>query len=560
MFTRTQTRLVHVGAVPLGGGAPVSVQTMTTADPHDAAALTAQILRCAEAGAQIVRLTVPDEAAARVLGEVRRQVPVPLVADIHFDYRCALAAISAGADALRLNPGNIGGKEQVRAVARAAREKGIPIRVGVNAGSLEKGETLVSSALKHVKLLEDEAFRDIVISVKASDVPRTLAAYRELAEKTDCPLHLGVTEAGTFLPGTVRSSVALGILLSEGIGDTVRVSLTDDPVREVRVGLEILRALSLAEPGAAVTSCPTCGRTRVDVVRTAEAVEMALERHFRRHGYPVGGLPHVAVMGCAVNGPGEAKGADVALCGGKDEFLLYVKGRPDRKVKPEEAVEAVIESLPRVCAPDPLVEEMFARAQAADGVVFDFGGVMSVSPLENWSLYPYCAARGIDRAALARAWTNYRHLWDGGTMTFDEMYRRIFADSGLPPPDDVTLAELWHADAEAWVETWRTDTLELMRRLKAAGKKIGILSNMAEDFHRRLFVPRAAKYRMLADVEVISGLEKCYKPEREIYTLTQRRMGLPPERLLFFDDTPANVEAARRYGWQSEVYPPQKAR
>ncbi len=344
MLTRAQTRMLRIGSLPLGGGAPVSVQTMATADPHDAAALAAQIARCAEAGADLVRLTVPDLAAARVLGEVRKTSPVPLVADIHFDYRCALASIEAGADALRLNPGNIGGAENVRAVARAAQAKGVPIRVGVNGGSLEKGETLVSSALKHVKLLEDEGFRDIAISVKASDVPRTVAAYRELAERTDCPLHLGVTEAGTFLPGTVRSSVALGILLAEGIGDTIRVSLTDEPEREVKVGLEILRALGLRAPGPSVTSCPTCGRTRVDVRRVAEEVEVALERYRREHADAV--LPRVAVMGCAVNGPGEAKDADVALCGGNGEFLLYVHGQPARKVSPSEAVAAVLACLP----------------------------------------------------------------------------------------------------------------------------------------------------------------------------------------------------------------------
>ena len=346
MFTRAQTRALRIGSLPLGGGAPVSVQTMATADPHDAAALAAQVARCAEAGAALVRLTVPDADAARVLGEVRKSSPVPLVADIHFDYRCALAAIEAGADALRLNPGNIGGRENVRAVARAAKAKGVPIRVGVNGGSMEKGETLVSSALKHVKLLEDEGFRDIAVSVKASDVPRTVAAYRELAEKTDCPLHIGVTEAGTFLPGTVRSSVAMGILLEEGIGDTIRVSLTDEPEREVRVGLEILRALELAPPGASVTSCPTCGRTRVDVRGIATEVEAALERYRRAHGKVV--LPRVAVMGCAVNGPGEAKWADIALCGGDGEFLLYVHGKPVRKVKPSEAVAAVLSSMPNL--------------------------------------------------------------------------------------------------------------------------------------------------------------------------------------------------------------------
>ncbi len=322
----------------------MSVQTMLADDPRDAGAIVAHLQTCAAAGADIVRLTVPDLAAAQVLSEVVKVSPVPIVADIHFDDRCALAAIAAGAHALRLNPGNIGGRDRVQAIARAAKAKGIPIRVGVNGGSLEKGETLVSSALKHVKLLEDEGFRDIAISVKASDVPRTVAAYRELAEKTDCPLHLGVTEAGTFLPGTVRSSVALGILLAEGIGDTIRVSLTDEPEREVKVGLEILRALGLRAPGPSVTSCPTCGRTRVDVRAVAEEVEASLERFQRAHGNRL--LPRVAVMGCAVNGPGEAKDADIALCGGDGEFLLYLHGQSVRKVPPAEAVAAVLACLP----------------------------------------------------------------------------------------------------------------------------------------------------------------------------------------------------------------------
>ena len=350
MTIRSQTRSLRVGSLPLGGGAPVSVQTMATANPHDAEALAAQILRCAEAGADLVRLTVPDLEAARVLGAVRRKSPLPLVADIHFDYRCALAAIESGVDALRLNPGNIGGRVHVQAVARAAKVKGVPIRVGVNGGSLERdllakygsatAEALVESALRHVELLEDEGFRDIAISVKASDVPRTIAAYRLLAERTDCPLHLGVTEAGTFVPGTVRSSVALGILLAEGIGDTIRVSLTDAPEREVKVGLEILRALGLRAPGSSVTSCPTCGRTKVDVCAVAAEVESALDRLLRQR--PGLALPRVAVMGCAVNGPGEARDADVALCGGEGEFLLYVRGTPAGKVASTKAVEAVL--------------------------------------------------------------------------------------------------------------------------------------------------------------------------------------------------------------------------
>jgi len=352
---------MKIGPLPLGGGAPVSVQTMATADPHGAAALSAEVLRCAEAGADLVRLTVPDAEAARVLGEVRRTSPVPLVADIHFDPRCALAAIEAGADALRLNPGNIGGRAHVQAVARAARAKGVPVRVGVNGGSLERdllakhgsatAEALVESALRHVGLLEDEGFRDIAISVKASDVPRTLAAYRLLAERTDCPLHLGVTEAGTFVPGTVRSSVALGVLLSEGIGDTVRVSLTDRPEREVQVGLEILRALALRAPGPSVTSCPTCGRTKADVFAVAAAVEEALGREFRSADPAVrGSFPRVAVMGCVVNGPGEARGADVALCGGDGDFMLYVGGTPAGRVRQDGAVTAVVEAVRRLNA------------------------------------------------------------------------------------------------------------------------------------------------------------------------------------------------------------------
>ena len=383
MFSRKQTRSLKVGNLPVGGGAPVSVQTMGNADPHDAAACLRQLLSCAERGCDLFRLTVPDVAAARVLGEVKKASPIPIVADIHFDYRCALAALEAGADALRLNPGNIGSRDRVQAVARAAKAKGVPIRIGVNGGSLERGETLVSSALKHLKLLEDEGFYDVVISAKASNVAETQATYRELAEKTDCPLHLGVTEAGTLLPGAVRSSVALGILLSEGIGDTIRVSLTSKPEKEVKVGLEILRALGLRAPGPAITSCPTCGRTKVDLMSVAAQVEEALdvlyrdwgnnrivessndrmvgcannrivelssdrtgegaERNSRIRDSEIRRFPKVAVMGCAVNGPGEAKGADIALCGGVGEFLLYERGRFVEKVSESEAVRKVVE-------------------------------------------------------------------------------------------------------------------------------------------------------------------------------------------------------------------------
>jgi (E)-4-hydroxy-3-methylbut-2-enyl-diphosphate synthase len=349
---RRETRALDVGGIQIGGGAPVSVQTMANADPHDAEALSAQIARCAEAGADIVRLTVPDMAAAETFAEVRRSSPVPLVADVHFDHRLAIAAISAGCDALRINPGNIGGRANVAEVARAARGRNVPIRVGVNSGSLEKdilakhgaatAEALVESALRHVKILEDDGFRDVAVSVKASDVPRTVAAYRLLSERTDCPLHLGVTEAGTLLPGTVRSSVALGMLLSEGIGDTIRVSLAAAPELEVKVGLEILRSLGLRPPGPSVTCCPTCGRTKVDVPRVAAEVETALEALARRSPGPI---PRVAVMGCVVNGPGEARDADVALCGGDGFFVLFEKGRAVRRVSEQEAVGAVRKSV-----------------------------------------------------------------------------------------------------------------------------------------------------------------------------------------------------------------------
>ena len=354
-----ETRAVDVGGVAIGGGAAVSVQTMSNIEPHDAAAISTQIARCAALGCDLFRLTVPDLEAAKALAAVRRASPIPLVADIHFDYRLALAAIEAGVDKLRINPGNIGSRERIQAVARAAAARRVPIRIGVNLGSLERdlaerlaagprsaqriAEALCDSALRHLALLEAEGFRDVVISAKASNVESTLATYRMLAERTDCPLHIGVTEAGTFLPGTVRSSVALGILLSEGIGDTLRVSLTDQPEKEVRVGMEILRSLGKREAGPAVTSCPTCGRTKVDVVRVAGEVEEALEALYREGA--IRPFPHVAVMGCAVNGPGEAKGADVALCGGAGEFALYVRGQFARKVPEAEALAAVLDAV-----------------------------------------------------------------------------------------------------------------------------------------------------------------------------------------------------------------------
>lgn len=351
MFLRNQTRQIKVGRLLVGGGAPVSVQTMANVDPHDARALIAQVRNCAEMGCEIYRLTVPDVSAAKTLEEVKRSSPIPLVADVHFDYRCALAAIAAGVDALRINPGNIGSRDRIEAVVRAAKAKHVPIRIGVNLGSLEKGlprtvDSLVKSALTHLEILEREHFYEVVISVKVSKVADTLAAYRRLAEKTDCPLHLGVTEAGTLVPGTVRSSVALGILLAEGLGDTIRVSLTDRPEQEVKVGLEILRSLGLKAPGPSITSCPTCGRTRVPVFRVAAEVEEALEKLYlervRANGGQAVTFPRVAVMGCAVNGPGEAKDAEVALCGGDGEFIIYVRGEFAAKVTLENAVTEVM--------------------------------------------------------------------------------------------------------------------------------------------------------------------------------------------------------------------------
>lgn len=351
MTTREGTNRIRLGSVEIGGGAPVSVQTMCNTDTRDAKATAEQILRAADLGCDIVRLAIPDNEAAEALTKIRSLTQgIPLVADIHFDWRLAIASLKAGIDGLRINPGNIGDIERVRAVVKAANERSIPIRVGVNGGSLEKEilqkygsatpEALVESALSHVRILEDENCRAIKISVKASDVPRTLAAYRLLATKTKWPLHLGVTEAGTFLAGTVRSCVAMGQLLSEGIGDTIRVSLTDTIEQEVRVGIELLRACNLRAPGPHVTSCPTCGRTKVDVVGTARAVEDALESYYKNNVDAP--RPHVAVMGCIVNGPGEAKGADIAAIGGDGKFAIYKNGSHIRTIPECDAVEEIV--------------------------------------------------------------------------------------------------------------------------------------------------------------------------------------------------------------------------
>ncbi len=350
MTLRTHTRQIHVGGVAVGGGAPVSIQTMANVPTPDIPAVLNQIARARELGCDIFRVAVPDMEAAAALPELCKKSPLPLVADIHFDYRLALAAIEAGIAALRINPGNIGGADRVKAVVEAARPRKIPIRIGVNGGSLEKAlvekygsatpEALVESALGHVKLLEALDYHEIKISVKASDIARTLAAYRLLATQVPYPLHLGLTEAGTALRGTVTSCVALSRLLEEGIGDTLRISLTAPIEQEVRVGVELLRACQLRAPGAWVTSCPTCGRTQVNVQAAAETVSDALETFYRTH--PEARRIHIAVMGCVVNGPGEAREADLALCGGKNTFALYRRGQHLTTLPAGEAVETLL--------------------------------------------------------------------------------------------------------------------------------------------------------------------------------------------------------------------------
>ena len=347
MIKRKLTRQIHIGPVAIGGGAPVSVQSMTNTKTTDTAATVAQIRALTEAGCDIVRLAVPDMEAAKNLGNIISAVDVPLVADIHFDYRLALEAMQQGIAALRLNPGNIGGAENVRLVAAAARKRHIPIRIGVNAGSLDKAllakygkitpEAMVESALQHVRLLEAEDFHDIKISLKAHDVPLTLEAYRLMSETVDYPLHLGVTEAGTVHSGMIKSAVGIGALLAEGIGDTFRISLTGDPVVEVRVANEILKSLGLREYGPTLVSCPTCGRTSIDLPGIAAEVEKRLEAVKK----PI----QVAVMGCVVNGPGEAREADVGIAGGKGEGLIFRKGEILRKVPENMLVEELFKEI-----------------------------------------------------------------------------------------------------------------------------------------------------------------------------------------------------------------------
>ena len=337
------TRQILVGGVPVGGGAPVTIQSMTNTPTDDVAATAEQIRRLAAAGCEIVRVAVPDLAAAKAVGAIRERIAIPLVVDIHFDYRLALECVAAGCDAVRINPGNIGGEDKVRAVADACRQKGIPIRIGVNGGSLEKPilakyggvtpEALVESAFGHIRLLEKFDFTHICVSLKSSSVPVTMAAYRLMSEESDYPLHLGVTETGTPRMGVLKSAVGIGGLLALGIGDTVRVSLSADPVEEVYAARDILKAAGVRKDGPELISCPTCGRTRIDLIGLANQVEERLKAVDK----PI----TVAVMGCAVNGPGEASAADVGIAGGVGEGLLFRKGEIVKKVPQDQLVDAL---------------------------------------------------------------------------------------------------------------------------------------------------------------------------------------------------------------------------
>ena len=335
------TRQILVGGVPVGGGAPVTIQSMTNTRTDDARATVDQILRLEEAGCQIIRVAVPDLAAARAVGAIKAGIHIPLVVDIHFDYKLALACVEEGCDGVRINPGNIGGEDRVQAVAEACKAKHLPIRIGVNGGSLEKPllakyggvtpEALVESAFGHIALLEKYGFHDICVSLKSSSVVTTMAAYRLMSEKSDYPLHLGVTETGTVHMGTIKSAIGIGGLLALGIGDTLRVSLSADPVEEVYAARDILKALGMAANEPNLVSCPTCGRTRIDLIGLAQEVEQRLKRVHK----PI----TVAVMGCVVNGPGEAAAADVGIAGGVGEGLLFRKGEIVKKLPQDQLVD-----------------------------------------------------------------------------------------------------------------------------------------------------------------------------------------------------------------------------
>lgn len=347
MIPRRKTRQIQIGSVKIGGDAPVSVQSMTKTDTRDVRRTVAQIRRLEEAGCEIVRVAIPDEEAARAIARIKKSITIPLIADIHFNYRLALMSMEYGADGLRINPGNIGGRERLKAIVNEAKNRSIPIRIGVNAGSLEKdllkrfggptSEGMVASALRTIEDMEDLDFNLIKVSLKASDVTRTLEAYRLFSKKSNYPLHLGITEAGRGTGAVVKSAIGIGFLLHEGIGDTLRVSLTGDPVEEVRVGYEILRALKIRERGVEIISCPTCGRCEIDLGRLVEQVEKKVQKI----AVPL----TVAIMGCVVNGPGEAREADIGIAGGKGVGVLFRKGKIVRRLKEKEFVPALLKEI-----------------------------------------------------------------------------------------------------------------------------------------------------------------------------------------------------------------------
>jgi len=350
LIPRKKTRPITLGTMKIGWGSPVAVQSMCNTDTRDAEATLAQIRRLEEAGCEIVRLAVPDAQAAKAIGKIRKGTALPLVADIHFDHRLALEAVKQGVDGLRINPGNIGGEDKVAEVVSACRERMIPIRIGVNAGSLEKHllekyghptpEAIVESAFGHIRILEDLDYREIKVSLKASDVLTTVEAYRLFARQTGYPVHIGISEAGPARSGTIKSSVGLGILLSEGIGDTMRVSLTADPVEEVRVAYAILRSLKIRQRGVNLISCPTCGRTEIDIIGLAEEVENRLS-HITE---PL----TVAVMGCVVNGPGEAREADIGIAGGKGVGMLFKHGEIVKRFDEKELADVLVREVEKI--------------------------------------------------------------------------------------------------------------------------------------------------------------------------------------------------------------------
>jgi (E)-4-hydroxy-3-methylbut-2-enyl-diphosphate synthase len=344
---RRRTRQISIGPVKVGGDAPISVQSMTKTDTRDIQKTVHQIRRLEEAGCEIIRVAIVDEEAARAITEIKKKIRIPLIADIHFHPRLALRAMESGADALRINPGNIGGRDRLKPIVAEARSRSVPIRIGVNSGSLEKDllkrfggttpEAMVSSALRTIEWMEDLGFHLIKVSLKASDVLRTVGAYRLFSKKSDYPLHLGVTEAGKGSGAIVKSSIGMGLLLSEGMGDTLRVSLTGDPMDEVRVGYEILRALNIRKRGIEIISCPTCGRCEVDLTRLVEKVERAVKK--------ITTPLTVAIMGCVVNGPGEAKEADVGIAGGKGVGVLFKNGKVGRKVREKDFVPVLLREI-----------------------------------------------------------------------------------------------------------------------------------------------------------------------------------------------------------------------